>query len=534
MAASGAAPPTATAAPLEDRVSPQTSGGGDDTRVRERFEDTAIFASVRTNANGEAEFTFQLPDNITSWRVTASGISSDLYAGNTVSNVRVTQPMFLHYTLNSTFLVGDRPYVGVNAFGTSLMGGEQVTFEVWREDAPHDVRTATGVSFARVNIPLWEMDTEGMGAIIIRASVAGYSDAVRHAYTVVSSHRQVDIAKFYEVTVDTVFSVNDGGLTNITFTDHGRGQFLRDLFGLRNIWGSGARIEALVARREATNLITTHFPEVRMFGTAGNFDVTEYQTASGGIAVLPYAEADLYTTVMLLPFIKNDVNLPALTGYLRDVFETSTTDNKMLALYGLAVLGQPVLLDLQRYAQVEMSVRNTAYIALGFAALGEMQMAQYLYDTRIAPHVQRVAPYYRVNVGANRSEILDATSVVALLAAQLGMPQALGLYNYAARHRFGMFHTTDAHFILSMERLVFISHEINNHTNTPASITYTLFGETVTRELGRGGQFTLRIPAQNMHEFSIVEITGEVGAVSIVRVPLEEIEAVEIDFVFCC
>ena len=506
-----------------------------ESRIRERFEDTAVFKSLRTNARGEATFTFRLPDNITSWRMTASAISEDLYAGNAVQNVRVTQPMFLHYTLNNVFLAGDIPYIGVNAFGSSLTGGEAVTFEVWREDMPADIRRASGVSFERVNIPLWEMTEEGFGVIVIRATMEnGYNDAILHSYQVLNSHRHVDIAIFYEdVTIDTVFETNPGGLTNITFTDRGRGQFLNDLFSLRNIWGSGARIEGLVARREATWLIKTHFPEIDLFGTAGNFDVLEYQTGNGGIAILPYADADLYMTVKLLPFILDDINIAALRRYLQDVFDNSTTDNRMLALYGLALLGEPVLLDLQRYAMLsDLSVRNTAYIALGFAALGDMHTARDLFNSRIAPYIQAIAPYYRINTGTNRADILDATSVAALLAAQLNMPQSMGLHNYAARHRFDAPHRFEGDaMLLNIERLLFISHEINNHTDAAAGITYTLFGETVTRELRPGGSFNLRIPAQNMNEFNLTSITGDVSAISIIRTPLEELEPVEGDII---
>ena len=506
--------------------------GGGEAHIRERFEDTAVFASLRTNAQGEATFTFRLPDNITSWRLTASAISEDLYAGNTVQNIRVTQPVFLHYTLNNTFLVGDIPYIGVNMYGTSLLGGEQVVFEVWRENAPTDIRRATGVSFERVNIPLWEMTEEGFGSIVIRATTDnGYSDAILHSYQVLNSHRHVDIAIFYDVTPDTVFEVTPGGLTNITFTNLGRGQFLNDLFRLRLIWiwGHDARIEGLVARREATRLIETYFPEVNLFGTVGNFNVLNYQTESGGIAVLPHAEADLRTTVLLMPFILEDVNIAALKNYLQDTFNGSSIDNRILALYGLALLGEPVLLDLQRYAMLgDLSVRNTVYIALGFAAIGDMQAARDLYNSRIAPHIQRVALTYSVYTGNNRADILDATSVAALLAAQLGMPESLGLYHYTVRYRFDVPHLFEGDaLLLNIERLLFISHEINNHTGSAAGITYTLFGETRTRELGRDRSFTLRIPAQNMNEFNLISVTGDVGAVSIIRTPLEEIEPVE-------
>jgi len=512
-------------------------GGGDgDARIRERFEDTAIFASVNTNDQGEATLTVPLPDNITSWRVTASAISADLYAGNIVQNVRVTLPMFLHYSLGSTFLVGDIPYVGVNAFGTDLLGGEEVTFEVWRDDEPSDVRTATGVAFERVNIPLWEMSEEGTGSLVIQATVGNQNDAIRHTYQVRSSHRLVDTANFYEVTPDTVFELSPGGLTNITFTDRGRGQFLRDLHGLRRTtWRSGARVEGLVARREATQLIQTHFPDVPLFGEPGNFDILEYQTERGGIAILPYAYADIATTVMLIPFIYDDVNLVALRSYLQDIYygNYNMPIERLIALYGRAMLGEPVLSYLQHYAALtDLPVRDAAYIALGLAALGEMHAARDLYNSHIAPHIQRIEPYYRVNVGNNRADILDATSITAILAARLGMPESMGLYNYSVTHRFDApnRYEDDALFLV-IERLLFIHYDIDNHADAAAEITYTLFGETITRDLGHGGSFNLRIPVQNFHQFNLISTTGEVGAVSVVRTPLEDIEATTNDLV---
>jgi len=508
--------------------SADAGGGGDDTRIRRLFEDTATFISLRTDANGFATYTFTLPDNITSWRMTSSGISTNLYVGNSVQNVRVTLPMFLHYALASNFLAGDRPYVGLNAYGTSLTGGEVVTFEVWREDNPSDVRSATGVAFERVNIPLWEKTEEGSGALIMKASVAGFADAVQHTYTVVGSNRLVDTAVFYEVTPGIYFDVNPGGLTNITFTDRGRGQFLFDLLSMRNShFRSGARLEGFILSREAQWLLETYFHDVQIFGAARSFDISDYQQTDGGLAMLPYGNSNLQTTVDVLPFVLNEINIPEVTRYLRTIADTSTTDNRLPALYGLALLGQPVLLELERQALPEnMLIHNTAYIARAFIALGETQTARMLYNERILPHIENLAPFYRVNDGGNRAAILEATSVVALLAAELGTAQSEGLHRYAGTHRFDA-NNREQMLLQSMERLTFISHEISRHSGETASITYTLFGETVTRELGHGRSFNLRIPAQSINEFNLIAVSGVVSAVSIVRTPLEEIEAVE-------
>ena len=520
---SAAATPAPSLAAAESAMDAGSANG--DARIRELFEDTAVFASLQTNARGQAAFSFRLPDNITSWRLSVSGITNNLYAGNDTTNIIVTQPMFLHYSLNSIFLTGDVPVLGVNAFGTSLNGGEEVLFEVWHDDI-YPVRAAViraeGTAFERVNIPLWEMTAEGSYSIIMRATTSnGYTDTVRHNFTVVDSHRMVDTVVFCEVTADTVFAAGRPGLTQITFTDRGRGQYLHELMGMR--WTRGVRLEGLVMQREANRLIRRYFPELDLHTAETPFDPRNYQRPDGGIAMLPYADSDLAVTVRMIPFIRDEVNTAALRNYLYNIADGAAPGNRILALYGLALLKEPVLLYLYDYTMVaDLTIVNAAYLALGFASLGETHMARTIYNERITPHIQRIEPYYRVNAGNTRAEILEATSIAALLALQLNMPEREGLHRYTLSH-------FTANLLVDIQRISYIINEIESASELPASITYTLFGEEFTRDLSFGRNYTLRIPAQNLHEFNLTSVTGEVGAVSIHRVPLEEIEPADND-----
>ena len=490
----------------------------EETHLREIFEDTAVFLSGQTGADGTATFTFRLPDNITSWRVTASAISHDFYAGNAVENLIVTQPMFLHYSLGSIFLVGDAPMIGLNAFGTSFTGAESITFDVWRYSETADVRTITAAPFERVNLPIWTKDAEGADSIIIHATASnGYTDALSHNFTVIESHRTVDTSVFYEVTANTVFDIPNQGMANITFTDLGRGQFLHELLGLRHV--RGTRIDGQIVRREANRLIAENFPYIGL-NNIQDFEPADFQRGDGGMAIFPYADSNLGLTVRLIPFIANEVNTAALANYLWGILEGNSAENRMLALYGLALLRQPVLLTLERYAMLpNLSIRNLAYIALGFAALGETHRAANIYTERVLPHIQPLGGYYRVYTGTHHRDIINATSIVSLLATKLGMPERAGLHAYSMRH-----HTED--LTVNIERISFIAHEIGRVDGTQASITYTLFGNEYTIDLSSWGH-TLRIPAQSMHLFGITSVTGEVGAVSVHRIPLEDIDPIE-------
>ncbi|MCL2366207.1 MAG: Ig-like domain-containing protein [Oscillospiraceae bacterium] len=493
-------------------------GGGADTHVRELFEDTAYFHSVTTNARGEASFSFRLPDNITAWRLTASGITTDFYAGNATEPIRVTLPMFLNYSLNNVFLVGDMPYVGITVFGTALTGAETVTFTVWDDRTPENVITATGRPFERVNIPLWEMTMPGAQAMVIHVETStGLSDALRHSYHVLESHRTVDTAVFYDVTLDTVFEIGRPGLTNITFTDRGRGQFLWQLMSMRHVRGD--RIEGLVMRREANHLIRQYFPDMDIYFMSDAFDPSMYQQADGGIAMLPHASSDLALTVSVLPFIRDEINKQTLGNYLTNIFLTSTGENRIIALYGLAQLGAPVIQELHTYARtLNLSTSDAAYLALGLLEVGERHRAVALYEAHIAPHLQELAPYYRI-IGDDQ---LRDTAVVARLAQQLGLSERDGLHGYTQRHR-------RDDLLTQVDRLRFISHEIGAVDSVAASITYTMLGQSFTQELSGWRHFTLRIPTMHLNEFAITAMTGDVGAVSVHSVPLEEIEAIDND-----
>ena len=222
---------------------------------------------------------------------------------------------------------------------------------------------------------------------------------------------------------------------------------------------------------------------------------------------------------MITPFIADEVNIPMLREYLF----RANGQNRTLALYGLAILGEPVLLEITALAnEPDISLADAIYLGLALVELGEVQAAKRLYDLHIAPLVQRFGGYYRIDVAGGRRELLEATTSAALLAARLGMPESLGLHGYAHSQR-------RADMIMTIERLKFISYMMENLPDEAASITYNLFGETNTRELGAWKHFNLRIPAENFGEFRIVSTTGDVSAVSIVRTPLEEIETIESD-----
>ena len=84
-----------------------TTGGGGDERVD--FRDTVLFRSVDTDANGRASVSFKVSDDLTSWHVSASAITSDLEAGFGSVLVPVGLPFFVDASLASDYLARRPP-----------------------------------------------------------------------------------------------------------------------------------------------------------------------------------------------------------------------------------------------------------------------------------------------------------------------------------------------------------------------------------------------------------------------------------------
>ena len=94
----------------EVRARAKGGGGGEDGGlVRSRFADTAVWApAVRTDEEGKARVEVALPDNLTTWRMQARGITAETLVGQVNVDVLSTLDLLVRPVLPRFFVVGDR------------------------------------------------------------------------------------------------------------------------------------------------------------------------------------------------------------------------------------------------------------------------------------------------------------------------------------------------------------------------------------------------------------------------------------------
>jgi len=86
-------------------------GGGDDVVVpfvREEFPDTAYWnAEIVTDANGQAQATFSLPDSLTTWHVDIRGLTVDTRVGQAETHVVTSKDLLVRPVTPRFMVVGD-------------------------------------------------------------------------------------------------------------------------------------------------------------------------------------------------------------------------------------------------------------------------------------------------------------------------------------------------------------------------------------------------------------------------------------------
>ena len=120
-----------------DRMSAQLSegakgggGGGDGAGidVRSEFPDIAYWrADLTSDANGVINFSVDLPDNLTTWRLVAKAVTEDTKVGNTTYDVVATKELQVRPLLPRFFTAGDKAEIGatlINATSDELGDGE--------------------------------------------------------------------------------------------------------------------------------------------------------------------------------------------------------------------------------------------------------------------------------------------------------------------------------------------------------------------------------------------------------------------------
>jgi uncharacterized protein YfaS (alpha-2-macroglobulin family) len=166
--------------PFNREIAPQAKGGGGgegEGLTRTRFVDTAFWDPVvRTGEDGRAQVTVQLPDNLTTWRMQARGITADTNVGRAEVDVLTSLDLLVRPVLPRFFVVGDEAQiativhnntdetlevqVNISAEGLALQSDASQTVRIPAEDKAKVVWPVEALAGDEAKVRMWAKSGE--------------------------------------------------------------------------------------------------------------------------------------------------------------------------------------------------------------------------------------------------------------------------------------------------------------------------------------------------------------------------------------
>ncbi len=474
---------------------------GAEVQVRSNFQDTAAFVNMRLDVGGYGQVTITLPDNVTSWRLTGSSISKDLLAGSEVENVNVSLPFFINTNMNTTYLVGDKPYIGVAGYGGALLEDEEITYTAICE-AENYSQTIVAKAFEKVHIPLFDLKAGTYKIQVIAETASGLTDGYEESILVVPTYQEKRVADVYKAVEGIELMTNDYGMTTLTFSDASVGQFVPYLYSL--YYAGGKRIDQQLISYQAGQLLNQRFEaglelEEPVLG--------DYQQFEGGLSLLPYAKADVELTVEMIPYIESESSRFEITSYLYNKYYDSQSKVKSQALLGLTMLGQSTLLELNQLNMVEnLDLTSRLNVARAYYAIGDTYMSNLIIDEYFMDDIERFDDMARYVGNLDQDGQYKMSAKLLPLLASLDSELASDMFAYV-QSRYSKT------YLPSSDLLAYYVEAMSNMTDLNPGITYRYDGNTYAVDFEDYYGKSITIPSSKIEDFGIVSVSGDVTVI---------------------
>lgn len=475
-------------------------GGRGASALRKNFKDQAEFTVLRTAADGTAEGSFVLPDNITGWRITAVAISPDLRAGNARGKVSATKDLFVEAVIPQDVLISDKPVIKIRAFGNALKEGDDIKYTIDIPTLGINNQKIDGQADKPVYLGVDNLVPGKHKAVISISTGENVKDAIERAFNIVSSRSTHDQRIELEVAPGAV--LGEVGLNtemDLVFESKSRGSARAKLESLANPWS--ARLESLLAGRLARGLLAGYFQ------LAGEYEsdlkMGEYQKTEGGLSILPYASSDVALSSKVAASGVEGYDKSHLANYFWSITDDpkSSREESIYALSGLASLGQPVIQRLiLALEEDDLSWRETLALVRGLDAIGDRETARAAFQKLLAKVVSRDG-FMFLEVSDRKSEILEASSEVAAIARSMALPESEKLMAYVESN-------WSQDVLTDLDRAMYLQKLVPTLLPVDVQISYAIGSEVFELDLKSITSQSVKLTAEEARNFRVTSVNG--------------------------
>lgn len=494
-------------------------GGGAEGEMlapRQNFKNTAYFGSVVTDALGRASVTVKLPDDITSFRITAQGFSQDISAGMAKKNIATSLPFFADFTMNDVYLAGDKPQIRFRVFGEEIKDeNAQVSYTV---SAP-SLGEQNKVIVKTAKEDLWyELPalTAGGHEITVRARFGNYSDAIKKTLRVVDSQVTVPVTSTRQIVNGLSLADISAKRARLVFSLAPYGEYYEQLERLKWSWIS--RLDARLASLVSKKLLAQYFGEPE----EEQENLAIFQNTQGALRLLPYDSGDLEASWRAAVFADmNFADSSALEKYFDFVLEqeNSNLDELAMAWAGKAAMKLPVLNDVKLFIAHQanrLAIRDKLALAYGLAALGDSAGANNLLDAVMKDRTKKEGGALILTAGRDNNENYELTALAGAIASMTSHIDAQSLFAAARRYQ-------PTHTLTNLEQVVMLKAFLTHLAPLQGGgVSYSAGGRSGNIKLKNSQQETLYVGGDELKTISFSNVQGPIAVTVYYDAPFAE------------
>ncbi|MCH8821409.1 hypothetical protein IID23_02680, partial [Patescibacteria group bacterium] len=473
-------------------------GGGGGGGGRDDFRDKVFFGVLKTDKDGKGEIDVKLPDNLTTWRVSSQAVTIDLKIGKGVGAIVVSKDLFVEVNLPSELLLSDKPQIKLRAFGNALKSGDLVEFAIkaeslgWKKE-----KKVKGKAFKASFIKLPKLK-EGTHKITFSVKAKDLNDALTKQVQVIKGRTRVGKIKEYSLKPELKL---EGGTGQNTLT------FINEIQGTsypilkKQLWSFSDRLETKLAQEIAAKLLKKHFNEDQF---VDQINFVRYQTTDGGLAIFPYADNNLELSAKIASYDANNFDKDGLRSYFLSILDNKKEgrERSLVALWGLASIGDPVLVNLQSFTSgAKLSLRERLYVALAYIELGDKEKAREMFDEILEKSAEQKPPYIYIK-DKDRDKSFELTALAAMIGAKLQDKNTTAIMRYLADEK-------PEKVLIDIERVLAAVDYLSGFAFNEASFTINIEGEEKTIDL-KGRPYLMSVTADKLEKLSFKDIKGKV------------------------
>ena len=334
-------------------------GGGGGGEPRGKFSDTAYFDTVETDEKGVAKVSFSLPDNVTTYRVTAHAANKELYLGENTEKIVSTLDFFVQYTAPRGVKSSD----DLVLTATSIADNDyKVDYEFTIEELNKTLKTSevtnkmASVNFGKINV--------GKYHAIIKGTDGKNTDSVKFEFEIVESTQEVLNKTTININEQTNIKPSKNPITLEIYNKQMK-QYMDYIDFIEET--NSSRLDTRIAYNEVQSL------KKDLYGieyAQNEIDIKEYIGENNRFKNLKDGSEDLVLSALIKYYTEYDCFI-----------ELSKDDNLYEYYLYLSSQNKPVLEDLKYLKEVtDTDNYNKLLLTLSFEFLGDYENARLVYN----------------------------------------------------------------------------------------------------------------------------------------------------------